>query len=135
MLRIFSYFCSNTLWSYHLNKSTTHLTPCIVIILLTIFPILYFTSCDYFNNWQFVLLNNFHLFCPSLNSPKYIFTIKFIFYSLPKTKFNDYRAYNALVFMILLYLFSIIYNNWDLSTLFISYQVKLSVISLFTTWY
>ena len=50
-----------TLQSDHPNKSSTHIPPYIAITLLTVFPMLYFTSCDDNYNWQFVLLNSFYL--------------------------------------------------------------------------
>ena len=56
--------------SDHPNKSSTHLTPCIVItVLLTIFPMPYFTSPWLFCNWQFVLLDLFTFFTHPLSPP------------------------------------------------------------------
>ena len=62
--------------SNHPDKSHTHLTLCIVIsILLTIFPMLYFTFPWLFCNYRFVLLNPF-TFHPSPKSPCHLTTIK-----------------------------------------------------------
>ena len=58
-----------TLQSDHPDISRTHLTPYIVItIILTIFPMLYFTSPWLFCNYQFVLLSPC-TFSPSPLSP------------------------------------------------------------------
>ena len=43
VIRHLSYLQSN-----HPNKPSTHLTPCIVMMLLTIFPVCYFPSCNQF---------------------------------------------------------------------------------------
>ena len=52
--------------------SSTHLTPWIVItILLTIFPVLYFTSMWLFCIYQFVLINPFTSFTQSPKSPSF----------------------------------------------------------------
>ena len=51
------------LWSDHPDKSSTHLTPHIIIaILLTIFSMLYFISPWIFCNYWFVYLNPFTFF-------------------------------------------------------------------------
>ena len=52
------------LWSDHPNKFSTYVTSYIVIILLTIFAILYFTSLWLFWSYQFVILflKRFYLF-------------------------------------------------------------------------
>ena len=61
---------SHTLQSAPPDTSSTHLVPCTVTtILLTVFPVLYFTSLQLFCNCQFVLLSPFTLLhkppCPS----------------------------------------------------------------------
>ena len=46
----------HALQSNHPDKSSTHLTPYIIItILLTVFPMLTLHSCDHFSNCQFLL--------------------------------------------------------------------------------
>ena len=52
------------------GKSSVHLTPYVVVtILLTVFPLLYFTSLWLFCNYQFVLLNSFTFFTHPSNLP------------------------------------------------------------------
>lgn len=51
-----------TFRSGHPSKSSAHKTPHMITALLTIFPVLDFTSRDCYN-WRF--LNPFRLFCPS----------------------------------------------------------------------
>ena len=108
-----------TLWGNHPSKSSTHLILYIVIaILLTIFLCCILHSYDCFYNWQFVLINPFHLFTHPLNL-------------LPSGN-NQYvlcmYVFASILFVPLLWFLDSTYE-WNHMVFFFFWLISLSIIS------
>ena len=79
-----------TLWNYHHDKSSNHLSLYKVItVLLTVFLCCILQSMSYsFYNWRFIPLNPLHQFCPT-SSPSHM-AIICLFYELAFVLFVDW---------------------------------------------